>query len=99
MDIRKVTGRIVSGTRKYKLSYKGVKWLEMSAFVTNRDKQCLKCGSKRGLQADHFKPVCYIWVKQFFNPNKIQTLCKACHLKMPKGKERWQNHEKFIYLK
>lgn len=95
--IDKITGRLISSDLKYKKAkWRGLKWDDISNFVRKRDKKCLKCGSQKKLQADHFHPQCYIWKNQFFNHNKIQTLCKVCHNRMPsmvtRKKEGWKKY-------
>lgn len=96
----KLNGRLVPGSKKYeKMKYRGIDWKDISEFVKKRDGQCLKCGNKKYLQADHFHPSCYIWIRAFFNPNKIQTLCRLCHSLLPTMKIRKKNYKEFIYLK
>ena len=90
--VLKSNGRIVRGTW-------AVSWPTMSNYMRYIDGKCLKCGSKKYLHADHFYPTCYIWIKPFFDPKMIQTLCKRCHNQMPnmktRKKEGWQ---KFCYI-
>ena len=94
----KLTGRLISGDRKYKKAkWRGLAWPDLSLFIRKRDKKCLKCGSEKDLQADHFHPSCYIWKKQFFNHNKIQTLCKVCHNRLPSMKKRRDNWESYCF--
>ena len=77
-----------------------INWVTLSRYIRKRDKQCLKCGSKKGLQADHFHPLCYQWINWFFKTSKIQTLCKKCHSQMPSmGGARGKNWKKYVYLK
>ena len=100
LRIEKITGRLISGNMKYKkIKYRGLSWIDISEFVKERDKKCLKCGNTKGLEADHFHPQCYIWIKQFFNHNKIQTLCKFCHAGLPSMKIRKKNFRRFVYFK
>ena len=95
-----LTGRLSSGELKYKkIKYRKMYWKDLSKFVRERDKKCLKCGSINKLQADHFHPQCYIWKKQFFNPHKIQTLCKVCHNRLPSMKERSKIWREYCYRK
>ena len=92
------------GGKKFKYStklvYKGRTWRDVSKQVRKRDGRCLKCGSLSDLQADHFHPRCYMWLKDFFNPRFCQTLCGACHKQMPRPrahkKEEWI---KFCFVK
>ena len=42
------------------------------------DWQCVQCGSRRGLQIDHIKPVRSHWHLRFEISN-LQVLCKRCH--------------------
>ena len=99
MRYDKITGKLISGKNKYdKVKWRGIRWNTLSEFVRNRDKKCLKCGSTKKLQADHFHPQCYMWIKQFFNHNKIQTLCKICHNRLPSMKERSKNWEDYCYI-
>ena len=95
----KVTGRLTSGEAKYKkVKHRGLSWKDLSEFVRKRDGKCVKCGSTKDLQGDHFHPQCYIWKKQFFNPHKIQTLCKVCHNRLPSMVKRKENGwKKYCY--
>lgn len=72
-------------------------WDHVSRFVRIRDGKCLKCGSTRNLDADHFHPNCYLWVSFFMRPSKIQTLCKTCHLGLPTMKKRASNWKDYVY--
>ncbi len=96
-------GRMPSGNKKYEqLKYKGVFWADLSKAI-RKGKSCKKCGTKRKLTCDHFHPMCYKWIKQFFNPRKIQILCADCHAKIPNGPaaktQRWSadKWKKFVY--
>ena len=93
----KCTGRLKAGDLKYKkVKYRGMGWPDVSKYVRNRDGKCLKCGSIKDLQGDHYHPMCYLYKRQFFNHNKIQTLCKICHNRMPsmviRKKEGWKKY-------
>ena len=80
MRLDQVTGKMIAGDDKYdQIEWRGMKWADMSEVVRKRDGNCLKCGSKENLQADHFHPLCYIFIDWFFRMSKIQTLCAKCH--------------------
>lgn len=72
-------------------------WPLMSRYIRERDGQCLKCGSKKKLSADHFRPECYQWINWFFRASAIQTLCEKCHLKLPSMKTRSKNWKKYCF--
>ena len=91
-------GFVKAGPDKYKAEYRRLKWKELSALVRERDGSCVRCGSIEGLEADHFHPSCYRWIKSFFNPNKIQTLCAACHRLLPSMKKRCKDWESYRFL-
>ena len=73
-------------------------WKTLSRFVRDRDKKCVKCGSTKELEADHFHPACYKWINWFFRANKVQTLCRKCHIKLPSMKVRANNWQKYCWL-
>ena len=77
---------------------RALNWKTMSAYVRDRDGQCLKCGSKKDLQADHFHPACYQWINWFFRASKIQTLCNKCHKNMPSMKKGRKEKMEGIYV-
>lgn len=74
-------------------------WDHVSRFVRLRDKKCVKCGSTRNLEADHFHPNCYLWTSFFMRPSKIQTLCKVCHNRLPSMKKRACQWKNFVYYR
>ena len=76
-----------------------INWKTLSRHVRDRDKKCVKCGSERNLEADHFHPNCYMWINWFFRPNKIQTLCSMCHTDLPSMKTRAENWKKYRWVK
>ena len=95
---KKVTGRLSAGDLKYKkVKWRGLTWQDISRIVRDRDVECVKCGSVKDLQADHFHPQCYVWKKQFFNHHKIQTLCKICHNRLPSMKVRKKDWKTYCY--
>ena len=100
VKISQLTGRLIGGHLKYKkVKWRGATWRDVSEYVRSRDGKCLQCGTKKHLQADHFHPQCYIWIKQFFNPNKIQTLCKECHQQLPSMTKRKElGYRNFMFL-
>ena len=46
--------------------------------VIKRDKKCLKCGSKKHLEAHHIKPK-HKYPKLAYNVSNGATLCRDCH--------------------
>ena len=58
---------------------------KFSAFIRNRDKECLRCSSKFYLQCSHF------WSRNHFNtrfdPDNCITICYPCHYGSNKGWE------------
>ena len=75
-------------------------WKTISRFVRDRDGQCLKCGRKNKLEADHFHPNSYKYINWFFRPSKIQTLCVQCHTSLPSmGGKRGKNWREYVWLK
>ena len=101
-----ITGRTPAQNIRYtsENKFRGIRWPEFSYYIRFvRDQgACLKCGAipknDKDLHADHFMKICYKWQKQFFNPNKIQSLCKPCHLKMPKENARYKEWKKYCFL-
>ena len=91
-------GKVPEGEEKYKLIYKGIKWIDISKEVRERDGKCVRCGSKKHLEADHFHPACYQWIKRFFRKSYIQTLCSDCHKNIPSMVVRKENWIKYKFL-
>ena len=75
-----------------------IRWQIISLYVRDRDGRCLKCGSTEELTGDHFYPLCYCFDREFFNPKRIQTLCKTCHASMPPMEVRKHNWHKYCFL-
>ena len=76
-----------------------INWKTMSRYIRERDKKCVKCGSTRNLEADHFHPCCYFYVNWFFRASKIQTLCSMCHVALPKMNQgRAENWKKYVWI-
>ena len=72
-------------------------WPMTKELVKQRDNYtCRKCGVKKPagqagkgfLEVDHAHPLCYFYPKHALSLNKLQTLCKRCHRKMPKFASR-----------
>ena len=95
---RKVRFQYKSGEER--VETKAISWRTLSTHIKDRDKKCLKCGSTKHLEADHFHPLCYHWISWFMRPSKIQTLCKKCHALIPSMKNgRADNWKNYVYLK
>jgi hypothetical protein len=77
-------GGISDINARLRMTEKHQRWIQKVLYRDNYT--CVKCGSKKDLQADHIKPFS-IFPKLRLDINNGQTLCKNCH--KIKTKEDW----------
>lgn len=70
--------------RAYRKLYGTARWQRVRKRVFQRDGyRCSRCGLAGVLEAHHDPPLAkrpVISVDEFYNPDRIKTLCRACHL-------------------
>jgi 5-methylcytosine-specific restriction enzyme A len=63
--------------------YNSVRWKNVRATVLARDPICVECNRAASAECDHIERAIQIvkkyGVKEFFNPERLQALCKRCH--------------------
>jgi 5-methylcytosine-specific restriction enzyme A len=63
--------------------YNSVRWKNVRATVLARDPICVECNRAASAECDHIERAIQIvkkyGVKQFFNPERLNGLCKSCH--------------------
>jgi hypothetical protein len=58
-------------------------WTTLRSKILERDKQCVKCGSKLQLEIDHIQAI--VNQGDMWNEDNLRVLCHKCHCKKTKS--------------
>lgn len=75
--VRKIDEDEASGGKKI---YSTATWRRIRERVLKKQKECVFCGSKESLQADHIKPRS-LYPELALCEKNVQTLCQICNIK------------------
>ena len=65
------------------------RWAAIRRVVFERDGyRCVMCGSAGRLECDHIAPLQREPGQDPFDPNGLQTLCRACHIEKTRAENR-----------
>ena len=64
-------------------------WGAVRCAVFKRDNyRCIECGKAGRLECDHVTPLQRDPGQDPYDPNSLQTLCRACHIEKTRGENR-----------
>ena len=65
------------------------RWDAVRCAVFERDGwRCVECGKAGRLECDHVAPLQREPGQDPYDPNSLQTLCRACHIEKTRGENR-----------
>ena len=65
------------------------RWAAVRRAVFERDGwRCVECGKAGRLECDHVTPLQREPGQDVYDPNGLQTLCRACHVEKTRGENR-----------
>ena len=65
------------------------RWAAIRRAVLERDGwRCVECGKVRRLECDHITPLEREPGQDVYDPNGLQTLCRACHIEKTRRENR-----------
>ena len=65
------------------------RWAAVRRAVLERDGyRCVECGRAGRLECDHVVPLQRDPGQDPYDPNSLQTLCRACHIEKTRGENR-----------
>ena len=74
---------------KFHTSLRRKSWAAVRRAVFARDSfRCVECGRAGKLECDHIAPLQREPGQDPFDPNGLQTLCKACHIEKTRSENR-----------